>query len=113
MANFMFLFRFEKDWRPSSPEEMEQLMKRWMSWKDELEKSGHFVKAGERMDVNGKVVRGRERTVSDGPYVEVKDIVNGLLVVSAHDLDEAAELAKGCPILEGDGSVEVRPLLSM
>jgi hypothetical protein len=33
------------------------------------------------------------------------------VIVEAASLDEAAELAKGCPILELDGSVEVRPVL--
>jgi hypothetical protein len=35
------------------------------------------------------------------------------MVVQAADLAQAAELAKGCPILEGDGAVEVRPVMAM
>jgi len=37
--------------------------------------------------------------------------VSGILVVEAASLDEAATLARGCPILDLDGSVEVRPVL--
>ena len=51
--------------------------------------------------------------VTDGPYAEAKDLVAGFMIVKARDLAEAAELSKGCPILEGGGSVEVRPVLPM
>ena len=59
---------------------------------------------------SGKTVRGRDRVVTDGPYAEAKDLVSGTLVVEAASIEEAAELARGCPILELDGSVEVRPV---
>ena len=56
---------------------------------------------------NGKV------SVTDGPYAEAKDLVSGILVVSASSLAAAVELARGCPIYEYDGSVEVRPVQDM
>jgi len=40
-------------------------------------------------------------------------VIGGYSVVEAKDLDHAAELAKGCPILEVGGSVEVRPIQRM
>ena len=51
--------------------------------------------------------------VTDGPFTEAKDIVSGFLIVQARDADHAAELAKGCPMLEGEGSVEVRPVMKI
>jgi len=96
-----------------SPEQMQQAMKKWMDWKAALEKNGHIKQLGERLDGTGKVVRGKARVVSDGPYVEVKDSIQGYILLEAKDMDQAAELARGCPILEGDGTVEVRPVVSM
>jgi len=96
-----------------SPEQIQQTMKKWMDWKDTLEKNGHIQPLGERLDVTGKVVKGKARAVTDGPYVEVKDFIQGYMIVEAKDIDQAVELAKGCPILESDGTVEVRPFLSM
>jgi len=96
-----------------SPEQMQQTMKKWMDWKDTLEKNGHIKQLGERLDGTGKVVRGKAKTVIDGPYVEVKDFIQGYMIVEATDMDQALELAKGCPILEGDGTVEIRPFVSM
>ena len=58
-------------------------------------------------------MRGAERTATDGPFIEVKDMVAGFIVVRARDVDEAAALAAGCPMLEGGGSVEVRPVLHL
>ena len=80
---------------------------------DGLEKSDHIKQLGDRLDGTGKVVRGKTKTVTDGPYVEVKDFIQGYMIVNAKDVQQAIELAKGCPILESDGSVEVRPFSSM
>lgn len=114
MAKFMYLFRSNPEaYRSISPEQMQQIVKKWMDWKDGLEKGGHVHQFGERLDVTGKVIRGKSKTVTDGPYVEVKDSINGFMLVEAKDLDLALELAKGCPILERDGTVEVRPFVSM
>jgi hypothetical protein len=65
------------------------------------------------LDGTGKVVRGKAKVVTDGPYAESKDAIGGYLVIEAKDLAEAVELSKGCPVLEGEGSVEVRPVVSM
>ena len=55
-------------------------------------------------------MKGKKKTVVDGPFAEAKDLVGGYLLVTADNLDDAAELARGCPILEVDGAVEIRPL---
>jgi hypothetical protein len=114
MAKFMYLFRANPAaYRSLSPEQMQQTMKKWMDWKDALEKNGHTKQLGERLDVNGKVVRGKSKSITDGPYVEVKDSVQGYMLVEAKDIDQAVNLATGCPILDGDGTVEVRPFVSI
>src|SRR5215510_13696788 len=114
MANFMYLFRSNPAaYQSMSPEQMQQTMKKWMDWKDTLEKDGHIKQLGDRLDGTGKVVRGKTKTVTDGPYVEVKDFVQGYMTVDAGDIEQALELAKGCPILESDGTVEIRPFLSV
>ena len=56
------------------------------------------------------VVVNAAKVVTDGPFIEVKEIVGGFSIVQAGTLDAAAELAKGCPIFQRGGSVEVRPL---
>ncbi len=114
MAKFMYLFRSNPAaYRSISPEQMQQMMKKWMDWKDALDKNGHIRQLDERLDGSGKVVRGRAKSVTDGPYVEVKDSIQGYLLLEAKDIDQAVELGKGCPVLDSDGSVEIRPFVSM
>ena len=110
MADFMYLFRGAQ--QPGSPEQMQAHMQKWRAWIEELGKAGHF-KSGEPLDRTGKVVTGKQKLVTDGPYAEAKDLVGGYLVVAAETIAEAAELAKGCPIFENNGFVEVRPILKM
>jgi hypothetical protein len=99
-------------WTPS-PEQMQQLTQKWMGWVNDLKKNGHAEKGGERLEASGKVVRGKAKNVSDGPFIEVKDAIQGYLMVEAVDMNQAVELSKGCPVFEIDGSVEIRPILSM
>ena len=42
--------------------------------------------------------------------LEAKDLLLGFIVIEARDLAQAVELSAGCPIVEGGGSVEIRPV---
>src|SRR5262245_15119050 len=114
MSKFMYLFRSNPTaYQSLSPERMQQTLKKWIDWKDTLQKDGHINQLGERLDGTGKVVKGKAKAVTDGPYVEVKDFIGGYMIVEAKGMDQAVELAMGCPILESDGTVEIRPFVSM
>src|SRR5262245_58497036 len=91
-----------------SPTEIQQHLAKWNAWTDGLLKAGRHA-GGHVLEypAAGKTLRGRDRVVTDGPYAESKDLVSGTLVVQAASLEEAAELARGCPIFDLDGSVEV------
>jgi len=54
-----------------------------------------------------------KKVVTDGPFVESKEVVGGFSIVKAESIDAAAELAKGCPALITGGKVEVRPLAGL
>ncbi|HTU81753.1 MAG TPA: YciI family protein [Candidatus Acidoferrales bacterium] len=111
MSEFVFLYRGGR--RADSPSEGEKQMQRWMAWFQELGSKGHLKDRGQPLETEGKVVRGRDRTVTDGPYAESKDLVGGFTLIEATNLAQAAELAGGCPIFESDGLVEVRPIMQM
>jgi hypothetical protein len=57
---------------------------------------------------NGRTVH-KNGLVTDGLFVESKEVIAGFFVVEAADLDQAVAIAKLLPIM--DGAVEVRPLL--
>ena len=107
MSEFTFLFRGTP---PSSPEDMQKVMEKWVAWFKELGAKGYIKDPGHPLERTGKVVKGQQKTVNDGPYAESKDIVGGYTLIEARDLDHAVEISKGCPILEVGGSVEVRPI---
>lgn len=111
MSEYIFLYRGGD--RPDSPEQAQQVMQAWMTWMKSLAEQGHLKNQGQPLDRTGKVVTGKPRTVTDGPYAETKDLVGGYSIVEARDLDHAAELSHGCPIFERGGLVEVRPVLKM
>jgi hypothetical protein len=111
MNEFVFLYRGGEQGR--SPERVQQTMEKWMAWFKELVEKGHVKDRGQPLERVGKLVNGKHKTVTDGPFAEAKDVVGGYTLILANDLNEAAELSKGCPILEVDGQVEVRPVMKL
>lgn len=94
-----------------SPEEMQQIVMRYWAWSSGLGEKG-LLEAGDKLvDGKGRVLRGKgdEMSVTDGPFVEVKEVVGGLWIVVADDLDGAQALMHDCPHLEF-GSLEIREI---
>jgi hypothetical protein len=88
---------------------MQKHMQAWFAWVGELQKRGIY-QAGNPLERTGKTLRGKKKSVIDGPLAEAKDLVGGYVLVNVKGLDEAVELARGCPNLDVDGDVEVRPI---
>jgi hypothetical protein len=113
MSEFVYLFRSSAaDQREAmgTPERAQHSLQVWLRWIRELEAGGHLKNPGQPLDPSGSVVRGKSKVVTDGPYLEAKDMVLGFIIVEARDLAEAVALSRGCPMLAGDGSVEIRPV---
>ncbi len=116
MGQYLMLYRTSAEARRQamgSPEAAQQSMKIWRAWFDDMTRKGQLQNPGQPLEDAGKVVGGRKKTVTDGPYLETKDVIGGYSIIEARDLDQAASIAAGCPILEGGGSVEVRPVRRM
>jgi hypothetical protein len=112
MEKFMYLFRGGED-NNQSPDAMQAQMKKWMEWMQTLSQKGVMV-GGEPLQRSGKTVTGAKKVVTDGPFVEAKEMVGGYLIVNAKDMDEAVELSKSCPIFNNaNGTVEIRPIQKM
>lgn len=113
MSKYMFLFRGGSDMQNASPADQQAGMMKWKVWMDGIAAQGKLV-GGEPLHYGeGKVLSGRAKKMTDGPFAEAKEIVGGYLIVEAANLNEAAELGKDCPIFENDGSVEVRTVMQM
>jgi hypothetical protein len=111
MKEYLFLFRGGDGKNlQKSPEKWQAHMQKWMAWMGEMGTQGRFIGA-QPLDASGRKVEGDGKVVSDGPYMEGKEMVAGYLMCKAGSYDEAVAMAKGCPILEfHDGSVEVREI---
>ncbi len=112
MSDFLFLFRGGEPSSNLSPQQLQQRMQKWATWIEGLAKAGKF-KSGYPLENSAKVISGKNKLVTDGPFPESKEGVGGYLIVAAKDLNDAADTAKGCPIFDEGGAVEVRPIMEM
>lgn len=90
--------------------EVKEYIQLWINWQQGLAQKGILV-GGDPLQTTGKQVNGKSKVVTDGPLIVAKETVDGYLIVNAKDLNEAVEIAKGCPLLTKEsGKVEVRPI---
>lgn len=92
-----------------SPSDMQAVVQRYVKWRQDNSK---FVTGGEKLvDGQGRVMRrqGGSLSVSDGPFMEAKEILGGFFVVMAENAEGAEAIAATCPHLEF-GSIEIRQL---
>ncbi len=86
-----------------SPAQMQAMYAKFNDWREKFQKN--------LTDMGGRLGAGRLVTTQpalDGPFVEVKELVGGYMIVSAASLDEAIQVARECPGLVRPGSgVEV------
>jgi hypothetical protein len=116
MSEYILLYRNSSEAfneAMGTPERAQKNMVKWRAWMKDMTEKGQLKNVGQPLERSGKVVGGRKKTVTDGPYAEAKDVVGGFSIIEAKDLGEAAHIASGCPVLDHGGSVEVRPVMSL
>ncbi|HEY4196744.1 MAG TPA: YciI family protein [Mucilaginibacter sp.] len=86
--------------------------KEWQTWIGELVAQNQLVSPGKRLGNDGLLVKPGN-VITNGPYAEIKEMIGGLSVIRVGSMDEATEIAKGCPILDYGGSVEIREVIPM
>jgi len=86
-----------------SPAQMQEMYAKFGAWQEKFK--DNIIDMGGRLGA-GKLVTDAAQT--DGPHVEVKELVGGYMIVSGETIEEAIEVASGCPGLVRPGSgVEV------
>ncbi|MBV9961570.1 MAG: transcription initiation protein [Parafilimonas sp.] len=114
MKEFVLIFRTSAnaDFKPTT-EQAQQMITGWMNWMSGIESSGKLANRGTRLGIsNSKVVKANN-VVTNGPFTEIKEFINGFIIVKADSIDEAVAIAKQCPMVAGGGgNVEVRPAVS-
>ncbi len=106
----LILFDNEESFVDFSPEDMQEEIALHGEWIQQL---GERFDSGEALNQEAKSIDGADKIVSDGPYLESKELVGGFYIINATNLEEATEIAKGCPVLRFGGKVEVREVMKM
>jgi hypothetical protein len=93
-------------------EDVQRMMEECFAYDDQLRRDGHFV-GGEALDSARNAVTLRMKDgaveVTDGPYVETKETLGGILLLEARDLNHAISLMSKHPGVKM-GPFEIRPV---
>src|SRR5207253_10766798 len=106
MSEFVYLYRSTNEASRAamgSPEQMQKSMQTWMTWMKQLADKGHIKNPGHPLERSGKLVKGKQRTHTDRPHAQSKDINREYNLVEAKAPAQARQPSHGCPTLEGDG----------
>ncbi len=76
----------------------------------EVEELGGHIVNGYALHSSATATSVRGDTVTDGPFIEAKEVIAGFYILEARDLDHALEISRRNPAT-WRGGVEIRPLL--
>jgi hypothetical protein len=104
MAKFLFIYRESTESRARpSPEEMQVLGAAWRTWMQKF--SSAILPGGDGLKRSGRVVKAG--LVTDGPFVEAKEVIASFGVIQADNYDAAVAIARACP---PGHAIEIREL---
>lgn len=89
-----------------SPAEMQEMYAVFNAWKEKFK--ANILDMGDKLQPSGKVLTASG--VTDGPFVEVKEIVGGFMIVTAESYERALEVAKEMPGMMPGSSIEIREM---
>ncbi len=93
--------------KPPSPSEMEGMYAKFNAWKEKFD--ANIFDMGGKLSEAGSVV-SQAKTV-DGPFVEVKEIIGGFMIIEAETMEKAIEVVKESPgVGSPESSVEIREI---
>jgi hypothetical protein len=98
------------DFTGFSPEELQKMFGEYKAWRTKLQADGNYVGGNKLAEEGGKIMarNGSGIRVTDGPYVEAKEVIGGYFLISAANYDEAVKIAESCPHLKFNGHIELR-----
>ena len=89
------------------PSEMEIMYAKYQAWQEKV--ADNILDMGNKLANVGSVVR--HDGVNDGPFIELKEVIGGYMMLTAATLDEAIEVIKASPMVSNIGtSIEIREI---
>lgn len=93
--------------KPPSPAEMEGMYAKFNTWKEKFD--DNIFDMGGKLSQTGSVV-SQAKTV-DGPFVEIKEIIGGFMIIEAESMEKAIQVVKESPgVGSPESSVEIREI---
>ncbi len=108
LKQFILIVRYNPNIQKPSKVAIADNVQHWNTFMGELGRNGKIV-AGYRPSPDGEIITNKAKT--DGAYYSNNESISSIIIIKAGSQDAAEAIAKKCPILEFDGSIEVRPLL--
>jgi hypothetical protein len=109
----MLLNGDEREFGDPTPAQAEATEREIVGWFEKWGQAGKIANPGVHLQPTStaktiRPVADGSLVVTDGPYLELKEVIGGLVVLEADDLDDAIAVAKTWPGLAGSASIEVR-----
>ena len=93
-----------------SPAQMQEMFAAFNTWKDQFK--ANILDMGSKLKPSGRVLTAAG--VTDGPFVEGKEIVGGFMILAADDYDGALAVVQAMPMMRTPGAcIEIREMASM
>lgn len=106
MNHYMLIFRGQEG-VDSSDKALEERIQLHLKW---IEKLGDQHIDSERLEDTGAHIMSHDHVITEGPFMEDKEILLGYTIIAAKSLDDAIFLAKTCPLLNYY-EIMVRPVV--
>lgn len=117
MRYAMLICGDDREWAALSPAEEQDVMRQVYAWFERWQPTGKIAEGGAELEprATAKTVRAGangQPVLTDGPYLELKEVIGAIVMLECDDIDEAVRIAAGWPLAAGMSAVEVRPVLS-
>lgn len=106
MKEFLFILKGD-GMSGLSPQELQDLLEDYKAWVQDL---GEKYLAGQRLQNSGSLVSDKNTVITDGPFLESKEIIAGYFMIRAANQEEAVTIARSSPHV-GLYEIEVRPIV--
>jgi hypothetical protein len=118
MARYLLIARDSGKWTTfagnASAADMQAILAKYRAWSQRVAGQGS-LKGGEKLrDGQGRVLSGQDKAlkVTDGPYVESREVVGGFWLIEADSYDDVVKIAADSPHLQF-GTLEIREIEEM
>jgi hypothetical protein len=110
MNQFLIIVR-GSDHSTVTPEAMQARMQLFGEWVQKV-LDGRYVSGAPLEDYDARLLKSKTEVLTDGPFLESKEMISGYFIINASGIDEATDLTSKCPLL-GQFQLELRRLKPM